>query len=232
MADLPPQENGAAARDNTPVERLCLSLAAVALAGLAACADPKPAPEAPKAAKPIQAPEIFRVKFETSKGDFVVEVHRAWAPRGADRFYELVEANYFDQARFYRVLKKFIAQFGTHANPKVNALWSQMRIPDDPPKEKNRRGTLAFAKEGPSSRTTQIFINLADNRILDQTGFVPFGKIVEGMEAADQISAFYGELSPKGGGPDPRKLEGLGNEYLEREFPRLDYIKKARIVRD
>lgn len=200
--------------------------------GLVGCSEQKPAAPVKKeeARRLERAPDRFRVRFETNKGPFTVEVIREWAPRGADRFHQLVGEKYFDDARFYRVLKKFIAQFGTHANPKVSALWSQMRIPDDPPKEKNRRGTLAFAKDGPASRTTQIFINLADNRILDQTAFVPFGKIVEGLEAASQISSFYGELSPKGGGPDPKKLEGLGNEYLTREFPRLDYILTARVV--
>ncbi len=208
------------------------SAIALLIVSLAGCSEQKPAAPAKKEEprRAERAPDKFRVKFDTSKGPFTVEVIREWAPRGADRFYQLTGEKYFDDARFYRVLKKFIAQFGTHPNPKVSALWSQMRIPDDPAKEKNRRGTLAFAKDGPASRTTQIFINLADNRILDQTGFVPFGKIVEGMEAAGQISSFYGELSPKGGGPDPKKLEGLGNEYLIREFPRLDYIRTARLV--
>jgi peptidyl-prolyl cis-trans isomerase A (cyclophilin A) len=204
-------------------------LAAVCL--FASCS-PAPPPEKKAEAppKPEHAPDVYRVKFETSKGDFVVEVTRAWAPRGTDRFFELVNEKYFDEARFYRVLRKFIAQFGVHKNPRTTALWAQLKIPDDPPKEKNKRGTLAFAKEGPASRTSQVFINLADNKILDNTGFVPFGRVVEGMEVCDQIAFLYGELGPKGNGPDPKKLEALGNEYLEREFPRMDWIKTARVV--
>ena len=202
---------------------------ALFVAVLLSCGCGETPKEAPKAAKPDHAPDSYRVKFETSKGDFIVEVTRAWAPRGADRFYELVTSRFYDGVRFHRVLRKFIAQFGVNGNPKTNELWRQMKILDDKPVEKNRRGTVAFAHLGPATRTTQVFINLADNRMLDSTNFVPFGKVVEGMDVVDQISFLYGELAPKGAGPDPTKTELLGNDYLQREFPRLDIIKRASI---
>ena len=209
------------------MSRMAVSLLAVL--ALCGCGGETPK-EAPKAARLEHAPDVYRVKFETTKGDFIVEVTRAWAPRGADRFYELVTSRYYDGVRFHRVLKKFIAQFGINGDPKTNELWRQLRILDDKPVEKNRRGTIAFAHNGPATRTTQVFINLADNRMLDSSNFVPFGKVTQGMEIVDQISPLYGELAPKGAGPDPAKAETLGNEYLQREFPRLDVIKRASII--
>ena len=208
------------------MNRVAATLMALLLAGCGAEA-PK---EAPKSARLEHAPEKYRVKFETTKGDFIVEVTRAWAPHGADRFFELVTSRYYDGVRFHRVLKKFIAQFGVNGDPKTNQLWRQLRIVDDKPAEKNRRGTVTFAHNGPATRTTQVFINLADNRMLDSSNFVPFGKVTEGMDVVDQISALYGELAPKGAGPDPAKAETLGNDYLQREFPRLDVIKRASII--
>lgn len=196
---------------------------------LSGCGEQKPK-ETPGTAKLEHAPDTFRVKFETTKGDFTVEVTRAWAPHGADRFHELVTSRFYDGVRFHRVLKKFIAQFGVNGNPKTNELWRQLRILDDKPVEKNRRGTVAFAHNGPATRTTQAFINLADNRMLDSTNFVPFGRVVEGMSVVDQITTLYGDLAPKGAGPDPAKAELLGNDYLQWEFPRLDYIKRASVV--
>ena len=132
-------------------------------------------------------PEVFRVKFQTSKGDFVVEARRAWAPHGVDRFYELVRMKYFDQGRFFRVVPGFIAQFGVHRDFNVHAKWREYFIVDDPPQQKNLRGTLAYAMSGPDTRATEIFINLADNKALDDQGFVPFAKVVQGMDVVDQV---------------------------------------------
>ena len=180
-------------------------------------------------------PEVFRVKFETSQGDFVVEATRAWAPHGVDRFHELVRMKYFDEGRFYRVLHGFIAQFGVHRDFNVHATWRNFFIVDDPPKEKNLRGTLAFAKSGPSTRATEIFINLADNAVLDDQGFVPFAKIVEGMivegmEVIDKLYSGYGEMRPEGKYIDAGRVEEEANEYLAPRFPKLDYIVRARFV--
>ena len=183
---------------------------------LASCR--KPAPK-------IVVPEVFRVKFETSQGDFVVEAARAWAPRGVDRFHELVRKRYFDEGRFFRVVPGFIAQFGVHRDFNVHATWRQLFIPDDPPKEKNLRGTLAFAMSGPATRATEIFINLADNPMLDEQGFVPFGKVIEGMDVVDKFYWGYGEMRPQGKNIDPGRVEEETNEYLVQRFPKLDYIK-------
>jgi peptidyl-prolyl cis-trans isomerase A (cyclophilin A) len=183
----------------------------------------KPAPK-------VVVPEVFQVKFETSQGDFVVEVNRAWAPHGADRFHELVRMRYFDEGRFFRVLKGFIAQFGVHRDFSIHEKWRQFFIVDDPPKEKNLRGTLAFAQSGPATRATEIFVNLADNAVLDTQGFVPFGKIVEGVEVIDKIYSGYGEMRPEGKDLDPGRVEGETNEYLVQRFPKMDYIKRARFL--
>ena len=188
---------------------------------LAGCS--KPAPK-------VVVPEVYRVKFETSQGDFVVEVMRAWAPRGADRFHELLRMRYFDEGRFFRVLPGFIAQFGIHKDFKTHVVWRNLFILDDPPKEKNLRGTVAFAKNGPNTRATEVFINLADNKVLDEESFVPIGKVVEGMEVVDKLYSGYGELGPEGKGPDAGRAEEEANEYMVPRFPKLDYIKRARFV--
>ena len=159
-----------------------------------------------------------------------MEVNRAWAPHGADRFHELVRTRYYDDARFFRVLKGFIAQFGVHRDFDVHATWRKMFIVDDPPQEKNLRGTLAFAKSGPNTRATEVFINLADNAALDEQGFVPFGKIVNGIEVIDKIYSGYGEMRPEGKDIDPARVEEETNEYLVQRFSRMDYIKRARLV--
>jgi len=184
---------------------------------------------APACRKPAQkavVPEVFRVRFQTSQGDFIVEASRAWAPRGADRFHELVNMRYFDEGRFFRVVKGFIAQFGVHRDFDVHGKWRNFFILDDPPKEKNLRGTLAFAQSGPHTRATEIFINLADNSMLDDQGFVPFAKVVEGMEVVDKLYSGYGELRPQGE-IDPGRVEEGTNAYLIPRFPKLDYIKRA-----
>ena len=170
-----------------------------------------------------QAPETFRVKFDTSKGPFVVEVHRSWSPNGADRFYELVQQKFFDETRFFRVVPGFIVQFGISGNPTLAANWRARRIPDDPVKQSNTRGTLCFAKGGPGSRTTQLFINLANNERLDASGFAAFGRVVDGMNVVDEINSEYGES------PQQARIQAEGNVYLKAKFPRLDYIKTARL---
>jgi peptidyl-prolyl cis-trans isomerase A (cyclophilin A) len=176
-------------------------------------------------------PAVFRVRFETSKGPFVVEVHRDWSPNGADRFFDLVRLKFYDGARFFRALKDFVVQFGIAGDPSVQAQWRSSVILDDPPKQSNKRGTLTFATSGPNSRTTQLFVNLGDNGRLDARGFTPLGEVVEGMEVFDRIYFGYGEGAPRGAGPEQGRIEQEGNAYLEREFPRLDYIRTARVVR-
>jgi peptidyl-prolyl cis-trans isomerase A (cyclophilin A) len=214
-------------------------LFAIALAvGLAGCGSSghksdKAASEAgPQPKKADRAPDKFHVKFETTKGDFVMEVMREWAPRGADRFYELVYDKFYDGSRFFRVRPKFVVQFGISKDPKVSELWRQLKLPDDPVKQKNLRGYVSYAKDGPGSRTTQIFINLANNsQRLDAKGFAPFARVVEGMDVVDKLYATYGEVqSLGGGGPDPQKIEAMGEEYLARNFSRLDVIKKVEIL--
>jgi peptidyl-prolyl cis-trans isomerase A (cyclophilin A) len=188
----------------------------------------EPAKEAPP--KQEKAPDTYKVTFDTSKGPFTVQVHRAWAPIGADRFYELVKAGFFDGDRFFRVIKGFIAQFGLNGDPNINAKWKRMEIVDDPVKQTNARGTLTFATAGPNTRTTQLFINLANNTQLDGMGFAPFGKVIEGMAVVDQLYGGYGEGAPQGNGPDQQLVEARGNQYLEDHFPKLDFIKKATVV--
>jgi len=172
-------------------------------------------------------PEVFRVKFTTTQGDFVVEAARVWAPRGADRFHELVNMRYFDDNRFFRVVPGFVAQFGVHKDYDVHDRWRKYFILDDPPREKNMRGTLAFAQSDPNTRATEIFINLADNAALDAQNFVPFAKVVSGMDVVDRFYSGYGELMPDGKYIDPNRVENGTNAYLEPHFPKLDYIKHA-----
>jgi peptidyl-prolyl cis-trans isomerase A (cyclophilin A) len=178
----------------------------------------------------IVVPDVFRVKFQTTVGDFIVEAHRDWAPHGVDRFHELIRMRYFDESRFYRVLAGFIAQFGVHRDFDVHARWRNLAIVDDPPKEKNLRGTLAFAQSGPNTRSTEIFINLADNAALDEQRFVPFARIVQGIDVIDHIYSGYGEMRPEGKYIDVNRVEEEANEYLGPRFPKLDYVKRAQFV--
>jgi peptidyl-prolyl cis-trans isomerase A (cyclophilin A) len=180
--------------------------------------------------EPVKPPEVYQVKFQTSKGDFIVEVHRDWAPYGADHFFELVTNGFYDGVRFHRVIRRYIVQWGISGDPEVQSIYGQMQIRDDPVKENNTRGTVSFAKLGPASRTTQVFINLRDNSALDEEGFVPFGKVVEGMDVVERLWSSYGETAPRGAGPDPTRIMTEGNAYLDREFPRLDSITRATIV--
>ena len=210
-----------------PLKTAASALAVLIL--LSSCGGPKE-DATPTTPRPVQAPTSFQVRFETSKGDFTVEVTRDWAPRGADRFYELVQARLYDNCRFFRVVPRFVVQFGINGDPSVSRLWSQMRIADDLVLQSNRKGTLSYAKSGPATRTTQVFINLADNASLDSMGFAPFGKVVSGMEVVESLYKLYGDAPPAGVGPLQDRIQLEGNAYLERYFPRLDFIKTARIV--
>lgn len=178
-----------------------------------------------------QAPATYKARFDTTKGTFVIEVHRAWAPRGADRFYNLVKNGFYDDVRFFRVLDGFMAQFGINGDPALMAKWRVARIPDDPVKQSNQRGMVSFATAGPGTRTTQVFINFGNNNSLDGMGFAPFGRVVSGMNVVDGLYADYGEGAPQGRGPDQRRMQMEGNAYLKKNFGRLDYIKKATIER-
>jgi len=174
--------------------------------------------------KAPQTPAEFKVRLDTTKGPIVIEVHREWAPNGVDRFYELVKSGYYDEARFFRVVPNFVVQWGINKDPKVSRQWNQNYISDDPVKESNRRGYITYAKRGPDTRTTQLFINLADNVSLDATGFAPFGKVIEGMEVVQNLYSGYGQT------PQQDLIQLQGNGYLQSQFPQLDYIKTARVV--
>ena len=177
-----------------------------------------------------QAPAVYKVEFDTSKGPFVVEVHRDWAPNGADRFYNLVKNGFYDNTRFFRVIEGFMAQFGVNGDPKVSAVWRESRIKDDPVKVSNKRTFVTFATAGPNTRTTQIFISYGDNSNLDSQGFSPFGQVVSGMKVVDSLYSGYGEGAPGGRGPNQTRVQSEGNAYLASSFPNLDYVKKATIV--
>ncbi|HEX7899506.1 MAG TPA: peptidylprolyl isomerase [Planctomycetota bacterium] len=172
----------------------------------------------------LEAPAEFKVKLETSKGDIELRVVRAWAPRGADRFYTLVKAGYYDDVRFYRVVPKFVAQFGLSGDPKVTAKWRESKILDDPVVKKNVRGTLSFAKGEPNARTTNVFINLKDATSLDRSGFAPFAEVTAGMEVVDALHAGYGNS------PSQKRIVEEGNAYLDKDFKDLDRIKTARLA--
>ena len=211
---------------------LCTILTFLAASGIAPV---QAAPMNPKLSDPAalkeQAPETFKARFDTSKGVFVVEVTRSWAPNGADRFYNLVKNGYFDDCRFFRVVSGFMVQFGINGDPAVNSVWNKARIQDDPVQESNKRGFVTFATAGPNTRTTQVFINYNNrNMMLDEQGFAPFGKVVEGMEVVDGLYSEYGEGAPQGKGPDQGRIQAEGNAYLTASFPNLDYIKSAKIV--
>ncbi|HEY7246680.1 MAG TPA: peptidylprolyl isomerase [Xanthobacteraceae bacterium] len=175
------------------------------------------------------APPVYKVRFDTSKGTFVVEVHRDWAPNGADRFYNLVKNGFYDDTRFFRVIGGFMVQFGINGDPRISAPWREARIADDPVKQSNKRAYITFATSGPNSRTSQVFINFADNAALDRQGFSPFGQVVSGMNVVDALYSGYGEGAPSGRGPDQGRIQREGNAYLKKDFPSLDYIKKATI---
>lgn len=173
-----------------------------------------------------QAPSMFRARFETSRGTFVVEVHREWAPLAADRFFNLVKNGFYDDARFFRVLDGFMVQFGLHGDPGIQAAWQSAPLADEPPRQRNTRGYLSFTREsGPNSRYTQVFINYRDNSYLDADGFAPFGQVVSGMDVADALYSGYGRANV----PDQRRILREGNAYLTSDYPKLDTIKRAAI---
>ena len=194
---------------------------------------PKPLPEpdakllAPNEAN-AQAPAKFKVKFTTTKGEFIIEAHRAWAPNGVDRFYNLVKVGYFNDIALFRAVKNFMVQFGIHGHPKVAAAWSRANIKDDPLKETNNRGRLTYAKAGPNTRSTQFFINYKDNVQLDRMGGFPaIGEVIKGMDVVDKFYKGYGESTTSQQGNITRK----GNRFLRKRYPKLDYIKSAELVK-
>jgi len=192
------------------------------LAALTACSK---APESTRSpVKDEKSPDLYRVMLDTSKGPIIIQVHRDWAPLGSDRFYALVKQGYFDRARFFRVIPGFMAQFGLAADPKITAKWEGTELADDTVRQSNGRGLVSFATRGPRSRTTQLFINTGNNANLDATGFAPFGRVENGMETVDEFYSGYRET------PDQASITQQGNSYLEQAFPRLDYIKTARIA--
>lgn len=177
-----------------------------------------------------QAPETYSVRLRTTDGPIVVDVTRAWAPLAADRFYNLVKVGFYDDAAFFRVIGGFVAQVGLHGDPAVNEAWSAATLPDDEPQRSNVQGTVTFAMAGPGTRTTQIFINLKDNSALDAQGFAPFG-VVRDIKVSDNLYMGYAEGAPTGRGPDQSRIMTEGNAYLRENFPELDWIKKARVMR-
>lgn len=196
---------------------------------LAACSAPEPKKEAaPEPAKktvpnPLGTPDVFKVKFVTSKGTFILEAHRDWAPRGVDRFYELIKDHYYNEARFFRVIPNFVAQWGLAASPAVTKKWDKP-IDDDPVDHTNGLGTVTFATPGPNSRTTQLFINLRSNQTLDDQKFAAFGQVIEGMDVVDKLYSKYGDT------PDQEQITKRGNAYLKSAYPLLDYIKTATLL--
>jgi peptidyl-prolyl cis-trans isomerase A (cyclophilin A) len=209
----------------------------MALVALGACGSdvPEPAPSrldllADPGRLVESAPETFRARFETTAGPFVVEVHRAWAPLGADRFYNLVKGGYYDSVYVHRVVPGQIAQFGIHGDRRVQYVWERSLLADDPPVESNTRGRISFGHAGPNSRATQVFVNLEDNPTLDADGFAPFGEVVEGMEAVDAFYAEYGDGPPRGTGPYAAQAANSGNAYFEENFPELTLIVSARLL--
>ncbi len=200
--------------------------------------EPAPAEQAVPADSPLltpanlteTAPETYQVRFETSVGPIVVQVNRAWSPNGADRFYNLVKNGYYDDTRFYRVVEGFMAQFGFKGVPAIDQAWRDAKFPDDPFIQSNRRGTITFAHAGTDTRTTQVFFNFKDNTHLDESGFTPFGEVVEGLDVMDKIYAGYGELPPAGNGPDYAEAWVQGNKYLDENFPEMTKVNTATLV--
>ncbi len=211
-----------------------LLLAFVVLLGFTAfAAPPQQANLKSPATLNAQAPPVYKARFDTSAGIFVVEVHRDWAPHGADRFYNLVKNGFYDGCRFFRVVPGFMVQWGMNGDPAIQRVWTTANLTDDPVKQSNLRGYVTFAQAGvPNTRSTQVFVNFRDNTTLDHyppQGFAPFGKVVSGMDVVDKLYGGYGDGPPQGTGPDQGLLRSQGNAYLEKQFPKLDYIKKATI---
>jgi peptidyl-prolyl cis-trans isomerase A (cyclophilin A) len=212
------------------IKGLLTIVALLCAVALASAVQQEGAPNKEKLMNPAQlnekAPDVYQAKFETSKGTFVIEVTRAWAPNGADRFYNLVKNGFYNDCRFFRVVSGFMVQYGINGDPKLNSVWRAAAIKDDPGKKSNTRGNVTFATAGPNSRTTQVFINFGDNTFLDSQGFAPFGKVTEGMKVVDSLYSGYGE-KPSGA---QGSIQMEGNAFLEKSYPKLDYIKSAVIV--
>jgi peptidyl-prolyl cis-trans isomerase A (cyclophilin A) len=205
-----------------------MGVAAIAAATVSLAAQDKAAALLKPAALTEAAPATFKANFDTSKGLFVITVHKDWAPKGADRFYNLVKSGFFDEIRFFRVIPNFMAQFGIHGTPAVAAAWQGARITDDPVKQSNKRGYVTFATAGANTRTTQLFVNYGDNAGLDKQGFSPFGEVTTGMDVVDKLYNGYGEIYKQKTFELPRFMSE-GNAYLTKQFPRMDYIKTATI---
>jgi peptidyl-prolyl cis-trans isomerase A (cyclophilin A) len=208
-------------------------IAAGMLAAVGACSGPSPIRRAGERA--VIAPDSFRVAFETTRGRFDVVARRAWAPAGVDRFYDLVRRRFYDDVSFFRVVPGFVAQFGLSGDLRVSDAWRAQTIQDEPVRETNRRGRISFARGGRNTRTVQLFINLRDNPRLDTLnafGFPPIAEVVAGMEVVDSLYSGYGEALPRGRGPVQDSIRAQGKAYLARGFPRLDYIRRARVVRE
>jgi peptidyl-prolyl cis-trans isomerase A (cyclophilin A) len=212
-----------------PLLRMVGIVLAVGCVAVSFAAQPDPALKNP-ASLTETAPPTYKVRFDTSAGTFVIEVTRDWAPHGADRFYNLVKHGFYDECRFFRVIEGFMVQFGIHGDPAISAVWRGAMLPVDPVKQSNRRGFISYAMgASPATRTTQVFINFADNTNLDAMGFAPFGRVVSGMDVVSRIYAGYGEGAPRGSGPNQGRIQMEGNAYLLKSFPKLDYIKTATL---
>ncbi len=225
---------------------LILATLSIALSAAAQTSTPSKAPaaKAPSTAKAgafdpallqpanlrAKAPDVFEVKFVTSAGDFGIKVTRAWAPNGADRFYNLVRHHFYDGGAFFRVLPGFMAQFGLSPYPEISRAWEMANIKDDPVAQSNHRGFVTYAMAGPNTRTTQLFINYGNNERLDRDGFAPFGVVTNGMEVVDKLFGGYGEGAPGGHGPSQDLIGARGRAYLEQSFPKLDTIKSATLI--
>lgn len=220
------------------VQRLLLLAATIATSACHyspfSCRQESPDPKRP-------APDSFVVAFETSKGRFDVMARKSWAPIGVDRFYTLVQNKYYDDVRFFRVVKGFVAQFGMSGQPKVTEEWQRRCMADDSVHHTNSRGTMSFARGGPGTRSVQLFVNLTDNPVLDTLsgfGFPPIGEVVSGMDAVDSLYSGYGDSAPRSGpqygreGPDQDSIGARGNAYLNAGWPKLDYVKTARVVQE
>ena len=206
-----------------------LSLAAIGTAVTLAGQDVKPDLRDPGTIVG-DAPAKYQALFETTKGNFTIEVDKSWAPRGAIRFYNLVKNGYYNDSRVFRVLPGFMAQFGIKGIPDIDVAWRGARIVDDVRQQTNERGYVSYAAGGANTRTTQVFINLGDNKALDQAGFAPFGKVINGLGVIEKLYDGYGDGAPKGNGPEQNKIYAEGNAYLLKSFPKLDYIKTAKLV--